>query len=180
MHGMRRGVPGERCPADLRLIRETPRQPAERWRRRATRPDDHSRDSCLHLLRLNCGCEGYGPLANRLASQDLHGSRVSCKRCGTPWSMRRVEIRNLQTAQMCKLIGRNAFSSQDFSELFPPKLKFRPDRQDIPFVQYLNGPSENDRLLDLDVVGIELLETRGFREQSHRILCAQTAGLNPC
>ena len=47
----------------------------------------------------------------------------------------------------------------------PPKAKLGPDRRNGVAVQHLNRASENDRFLDLDMVGIELLETRGLGAQ---------------
>ena len=52
--------------------------------------------------------------------------------------------------------------------LLPSKPKFRSDRCDGVTVQYLSRPGENDRFLNLDMVGIELLEARGLGEQ---LLC---------
>ena len=49
--------------------------------------------------------------------------------------------------------------------LLPSKPKFRSDRRDGVTVQYLSRAGENNRFLNLDVVGIELLETRGLGEQ---------------
>ena len=46
-------------------------------------------------------------------------------------------------------------------------------------VQHLRGASEDFRFLDLNVVGIELLEARRFGEQLLCFIRSQAAGFNP-
>ena len=103
--------------------------PAERWRRRAIRTHDNSSDSRLHLLRPGCSCEGYGPLADELPREDLHGSRVSCKRGGTPWheTSRNCAISRHQIMQTHR---RNELLVSRFSELFPPNRNSVPIARD--------------------------------------------------
>ena len=57
-------------------------------------------------------------------------------------------------------------------ELIPSETELGPDRRDGLAVQHLDRPSENTRFLDLDMVGIKLLETRGLGQQLQRFLRA--------
>ena len=50
--------------------------------------------------------------------------------------------------------------------------KLGTDRRDGVAVQHLDRPCENNRFLDLDMVGIELLEARGLGMQESRIFRA--------
>ena len=76
-------------------------------------------------------------------------------------------------------LGESNRSSLEQARLLPPESKLRPDRCDSMAVQYLEGTSEDNRLLYLDMAGIELLETRGFGKQLHRIVRTYPTRFNP-
>jgi hypothetical protein len=110
--------------------------------------------------------EGYWALADESATGHVHGPRFPCARGQSPWHVKSPTKSGLQ--EDAGVVAEQPASHLCSRELLPSETKFRSDRRDGVAVQHLNRPSENDRFLDLDMVGVELLETRGLREQ---LLC---------
>lgn len=136
--------------------------------------------SRLHLPRPGRNREGNWPLADESATRRISESGSSRKRGGSPRHIRSEMDRIWDDRKLPSGARSPTSASHPYSrELLPPETKLGPDRCDSVAVQHLACASENNRFLDSDMVGIELLETRGLREQPLCFFYSQTARFYP-
>src|SRR5665213_2615226 len=124
-----------------------------------TFPHCRCSSSRLHLPGPSPGSEGYWALADESATGQVHGSGFPCIGGQSPGHVKsRIQTDERSFAANCGLPAEFAGVTFMPQRATSSENETRSRSPNGVAVQHLNRTSENDRFLDLDMVGIELLE----------------------